>query len=448
MAHSVASRDAEMLKVLDNISFDFGGKLRRNIRILLALGVAGLAWGFLSGHVLYVAQALLINTLFFAGIAHAGLMFSVIFTVTDAFWGRPMKRISEAMAGFAPIGALLFVVLFFFTSYLFEWTDHDKVIHSKEGWLNLPFFTIRNVLLVGLLGVLSYLYLKASVKPDILLARKLKGADAFNNGLANRLVGEAGDFEAVHADSYHYNKQLAPWLGFTYALVCTLIAFDWVSSIDQEWFSTMFGVQYLVANLIGAGAVLIIFSGVFREKFQISEYQTLLRHHDFCKLTFAFTLLWTYMIFSQVIVIWYANIPEETPYMVLRMLSEEWGWMFWVLFVAVFQIPFWGLLSRTACRSIYFSRLIAVELLCGLWLEKYFLVTPSVQENLLDSGHGDSHGQGLSSETVAGFEPVPFLIDLLVGCGFLGLFIISFLAVSKKIPMMAISDYRLFKPSH
>ena len=218
-------------------------------------------------------------------------------------------------------------------------------------------------------------------------------------------------------------------------------------SIDQEWFSTMFGVQFTVSSLIGAGALMLIITGIFRFKFQLTEYLSINRHHDLAKLTFAFCLLWSYMIFSQVIVIWYANLPEETPFLVLRMLSQEWSWLFWTIFFMLFITPFFGLMARTACRSIWFSRVVALVILCGLWLEKYFIITPSLQENALASGHSVSHGAA-STEKIAGFELFPFLVDLFVGIGFLGIFLICFFFFIQRVPLVPISDYRFFKDSH
>ena len=151
----------------------------------------------------------------------------------------------------------------------------------------------------------------------------------------------------------------------------------------------MFGVQYAVANLIGAAAVIMIASGIAQKRFRLEEYITTVRYQDISKLAFSACLLWTYMIFSQVLVIWYGNLPEETPYLILRMQSHEWGWMFWVIMILLFFIPFFGLMSRTACNSIWFSRIIAIIILIGVWFEKYFLIVPSIQENMAaDGGHG------------------------------------------------------------
>ena len=129
------------------------------------------------------------------------------------------------------------------------------------------------------------------------------------------------------------------------------------------------------------------------------------------------------------------------------MLSQEWSWLFWTIFFMLFITPFFGLMARTACRSIWFSRVVALVILCGLWLEKYFIITPSLQENALASGHSVSHGAA-STEKIAGFELLPFLVDLFVGIGFLGIFLICFFFFIQRVPLVPISDYRFFKDGH
>lgn len=434
------SRNDEMKKVLEKslIKFSDSHKL-----LLLLLTFFGVVFFFVTLSVTdpYVAwQAFLINTIYFTGIAHAALMYSVIFTITDAYWGRCMKRIAEALAAFVPIGIVFFFILFLGGKYFFEWYDHDRVIHTKEGWLNYSFFIQRNAVSMILVGALSYFYVKNSLRPDIGYSRTLIPG-IFNNGIANHFTKNYSDDDKEVDKGYFSNIKLAPILGMSYALLSSLIAFDWMMSIDQEWFSTMFGVQHLVSNLLGAGAVLIIVLGIIRKRFNLEDYITLDRYHDICKLTFALGLLWTYMIFSQVLIIWYANLPEETPYLMLRLKSKEWSQLFWFIFFVLFQIPFWGLMSRTACRSVGFSRIIAIDILIGVWLERYIVVAPSILENNFAAGAG---GHGESTGTIASFQFTSMIPDLCIGLGMLGLFLYAFLYVLEKVPMMPISDHRLF----
>jgi Ni/Fe-hydrogenase subunit HybB-like protein len=428
------SRDNEMKALLEQTHFRINDRLQKLLLGFIAIGILGFMVGLIGDRSYLAWQALLVNTMFFGGIALGGLAFSLIFTITGAKWGRPIKRLAEALGAFIPIGALLLCLLFFGADHFFEWMDHDKVIHTKAGWLNFPFFVIRNVVVLGLFVAGSSYYLKTVIRPDVGLAGRLSG---FGNPFADRLVKNYGLQEEEEAVAEKRAKTLATLLALLFFLLCTLLAFDWMMSIDQEWFSTMFGAQYAVSNLIGAAAALLIIAGVARKDFQLDEYITIDRYHDLAKITFAVCALWTYLIFSQILVIWYADLPEETPYLIMRMQSVEWGWMFWVLFFLMFFIPFFGLMSRTACNSIWFSRLIAVEILVGAWLEKYFLIVPSIQENNARAGLIDA-GSGLPGFSLNFY-------DVSITLGVLGIFLLSFFWFLQRVPAVPISDALFFR---
>jgi Ni/Fe-hydrogenase subunit HybB-like protein len=423
------SRDNEMKALLEQTRFSINDRLQKILLGFVVIGIIGFIIGLIGNSSYLAWQALLVNTLYFGGIALGGLAFSLIFTITGAEWGRPIKRLAEALSAFIPIAALLLCLLFFGADHFFEWVDHDRVIHTKAGWLNLPFFVIRNLVVLVLFVVGSLYYLKTVIRPDIGLAGKLNG---FGNTFADRLVKNYGSQEEEQALAEKRAKTIAPILALFFFVFSTLLAFDWMMSIDQEWFSTMFGAQYAIANLIGAAAALLIISGIARKDFQLDEYITIERYHDLAKLTFAVCALWTYLIFSQILVIWYGDLPEETPFLILRMHSVEWGWMFWVLFFLMFFIPFFGLMSRTACNSIWFSRLIAVEVLVGVWLEKYFLIVPSIQENNARAGLIDA------SSGLPGFSPNFY--DISITLGVFGIFLLSCLWFLQRVPAVPISD--------
>ena len=428
------SRDNEMKALLEQTRFRMNDRLQKLLLGFVAIGLIGFIVGLIGNRSYLAWQALLVNTMFFGGIALGGLAFSVIFTVTNAKWGRPIKRLAEAMGAFIPIGALLLCLLFFGADHLFEWMDHDRVIHTKAGWLNFPFFIIRNVAFMGLFVAGSIFYLRTVIRPDIGLAGKLGGS---GNTFADRVGKNYGQQDEEQVRAEKKAKPLATILALLFFLLSTLLAFDWMMSLDQEWFSTMFGAQYAISNLIGAAAALLIISGIARNNYQLDEYISLGRYHDLAKLTFALCALWTYLVFSQILVIWYGDIPEETPFLILRMQSVEWGWMFWVLFFLMFFIPFFGLMSRTACRSIRFSRLIAVVVFVGAWLEKYFLIVPSIQENNARAGIIDASG-GLPGFALNFY-------DVSITLGVLGIFLLCFLWFLKRVPAVPISDPLFFR---
>jgi Ni/Fe-hydrogenase subunit HybB-like protein len=428
------SRDNEMKALLEQTRFSINNRLQKILLGFVLIGIVGFIVGLFGSSSYLAWQALLVNTMFFGGIALGGLAFSLIFTITSAQWGRPIKRLAETLSAFIPIGALLLCLLFFGADHFFEWMDHDKVIHTKAGWLNFPFFIIRNVVVLTVFVAVGSYYLKTVIRPDIGLAGRLSG---FGNPFTKRLVKNYGSQEAEEAAAEKRAKTIAPLLAVLFFVLCTLLAFDWMMSIDQEWFSTMFGAQYAVSNLIGAAAALLIIAGIARKDFQLDEYITIERYHDLAKITFAVCALWTYLVFSQILVIWYGDLPEETPYVIMRMQSLEWSWMFWVLFFLMFLIPFFGLMSRTACNSIWFSRLIAVEVLVGAWLEKYFLIVPSIQENNARAGLIDA------SSGLPGFSPN--LYDVSITLGVLGIFLLSCFWFLQRVPVVPISDALFFR---
>lgn len=440
------SKQEELKQLLENSTFSIPKNFKLGMLILILTGIGTFAAG-LFGHKPELAwQALLINTVFFAGLSHAGIMFSVLCSITGAQWPRPIKRLSEACAAFIPFSWILFAVLFFGAEHLYEWIDPNKVIHSKEAWLNFSFFVKRNVVLILGAGFTSIYYVKVSLRPDIGLAQSL--VDTLKNKFALGTIENYEEQKIEEEKSEKKQKIIAPILAVLYLLFSSIMAFDWIMSLDQEWFSTMFGVQYMVSSLMAAGAFMMIISGIFREKFQLQDYINMDGYHDLAKLTFSACLMWTYMIFSQVIVIWYANLPEETPYMILRMQSHEWGWMFWFICVVLFQVPLWGLMSKTACRSIWFSRIIAVDILIGVWLEKYFLIVPSIQENQVAATSSGSH-HGLTTQASNHLQGFSLnYIDVGIAIGLTALFLLSFLSFLEKVPVFVISDKKLAKTTH
>jgi len=436
------TRNEEMKGLLERVDFKLSGGFKGLLYLFVAVGVVGFIVGTMSGHPHFAWQALLVNTIFFASISFGGLLFSIMWTVTDAKWSRPMKRIAEGAFAFMPVAVILFFVLFFGADYFFEWVDHEKVIHSKAGWLDMGFFVKRNIVMMALLLIGAWIYLKNTLRPDIGLAKKLTG---FGNAFADKFTKGFSSVEEEQEKSFHKGHYIAPIFAFLIALVITLIAFDWMSSIDQEWFSTMYGVQYLAASLIGGMCFINLTTGWARSKYGLEDYVTTVRFHDMGKFIFAFCLLWTYMCFSQVLVIWYGNIPEETPFLILRMQSHEWSWLFWLLTVMMFLVPFFGLLSRTVCNSVWGTRILATEILMGLWLEKYFLIVPSIQENMVAAGaagHG-AHGAAHGPLGLPGWQYNIYDFALTLGVG--GAFLLCFFWFMQRVPALPISDRNFFK---
>ncbi len=371
-------------------------------------------------------QALLINTLFFFGLSYGSLMVSVILTLTQAKWGKPVKRLAESTVLFIPISWILFLILFTGMDHLFLWVDPQHSIPEKTWWLNQPFFVIRNVVLLFITGLIGIAYVGKSLKPDLVYLQNKEPGSL--SGFAKRLLKLVNTRETKGRDS---EIPLAALYAACFIVLCCLVAFDWMMSLDQEWISTAFGFQYTLANLFAACAFLVLGFTLARRNKSLLPYFSLERLNDLSRLLLVCSLLWTYLVFSQILVIWYANLPEGTPYLLLRMKDARWNWMFNLLFVCLFAIPLIGLLTKKACRSPLVSSVVAAISLSGLWLEKYFLTVPTIQLHLERSG----------SISLAYFSVFDVSISLVV----LVVFLLCIYCFLRVFPILPISDPLLSK---
>ncbi len=394
---------------------------------LTMIGMATFVAGFVFEQSLRTWQAVLINAVFWGGMAQAGVLLSAIWQVTDSRWGRPFKRISESFMGFMPFAFLAFMVVLFGANELYEWVSHP--IEAKKGYLNLTFFAWRNA--IGLLIVFGFtwFYVRNAMRPDLAEARKI--VPEWGGAFVSRVLKDYD--HSTQADALALKARcMAPVLIMLHALVFTMVAFDYIMSLDQEWFSTLFGVFFIVGNLYSALALMLILSAWLRKYPAFAEYITLNRFNDLAKLTFGTAMLYTYMVFSQYIVIWYANLPEETPFLVTRSISNTpWRPLFWILVILLFVLPFLSLMPRTICRSPRIASWIAGVLFLGQWWAHYLLIVPSIQDRISDH-----------PSFVFGW------IEIFLTGGFAGVFFLSLFWFLGKSPILPIGDSRLCKTWH
>ena len=423
-----------MKEIAEKSLFKIPENLKRFLWVLVIIGTGMFIAGLTTGgedSVIRTWQAFLINTVFWAGIAHAGILFSVIWQLTDAKWGRPFKRLSEACAAFLPISFLMFVIVFFGSKVLYEWT-HTPFLHHgvavKAGWLNLPFFVSRNIAWLVIIYAVSWWFVKTSIKPDIALARKLLGSD-WGGAFADKVLNGYGEHEDEVIRLEKLSRKIAPALAILYAFGASFLAWDFVMTLDQEWFSTLFGVFFIIGNMHAFMGLMLAISVTVRNRFGMHEYITINRLHDLAKMVFAFSLLWAYMGYTQYLVIWYADMPEETPYLVIRSMELPWALMFLLIIIGVFAIPFIGLLPKTLCRVPNYIRVMGIWVAVWQWFAIYLMVVPSLQH------YGHYH-------VYLGMH------ELLITLGFAGLFFLSYLTFLGKVPILPISDKHLCRSWH
>ena len=388
----------------------------------LCLGAAGVGsaaflYGLFLGDSIRAWQSLLVNFLFFGGLAQAGVAISAIMQVTSSRWGRALKRTSEATAAFLPISFVLLLVLLAGAHSWMPWV-HEPVA-SKQPWLNIPFLVTRQILAALLLGGLSLLYVRHSLRPDI--GQLHESGDHPATGISQRLIAGWRGLEPEREASQRAQGRLAPAILIAYGWVFTLVAFDFFMSLDPHWFSTLAGGFYFIGNLFIGFAFLAMVAVWSRERLRLTEYIGPHQLHDVGKLLFGFCILWAYLFWSQYLVIWYGDLAEETEFIYHRM-HGAWAPVAWTVFAMAFVIPFVVLLSRQVKTRPRALSAIALVCFAGMWLERFILVSPSLW-----------HGEGVP------LGP----IELLVTLGTAGLFVWSYSTFLTVFPVVPLADPRL-----
>ena len=388
-------------------------------RVLLGLAALG-GVAFLAGLVLDAIrawQALLVNFLFFAGLAQAGVVLSCILQVTSARWGRPLKRVAEATVAFLPVAFVLLLVLLLGTAAWAPWV-HDPV-EAKVPWLNIPFFVLRELLAFLVLSGFSLRYVYRSLRPDVGMLHESGERPAA--GLSARLIAGWRDLDTERAVGQRRQTRWAVAVLVTYGWVFTLVAFDFVMALDPHWFSTLLGGYYFIGNLLIGLAFLAIVAATARRRLRIAGYVGRHQLHDLGKLLFGFCILWAYLFWSQYLVIWYGDLAEETEFVYHRM-HGAWKPVAWTVFAMAFAVPFVVLLSRAVKTWAPGLAVVAAVAFAGMWLERFILVAPSLW-----------HGEG-----------VPLgLLEILVTTGVLSLFVVAYTAFLDHFPTVPVSDPRL-----
>jgi hypothetical protein len=329
------------------------------------LGVAGLAGGFALGwnrgdDLQYFFHSYLWSYSFVLSIALGGLFFVLVQHATRAGWSVTVRRSAEFLGSHFGLLFLLFLPILIPTLLgnqynIYHWVHpgggHEgELLARKAPYLNVTFFGVRAIFYFGVWWYLGHYYLKQSLVQD-------KTADA---GITLRL--ERCSYISI----------------IFFAITVTFAAIDWLMSLTPEWYSTIFGIYYFSGGIAGAMAALILIVVACQAIGRLREAVTVEHYHDLGKLLFAFVVFWGYIAFSQYLLIWYANIPEETHWYLLRQ-HGDWKWVSLALLFGQLLIPFAGLLSRHVKRHKYLLAFWAAWVLAMHWLDLYWVVMPSTK---------------------------------------------------------------------
>ena len=310
-------------------------------------------------HVLHQLQnkpwaALYVACIFFLLVTLGVLAFYAIQQVAQAGWSPVLFRVMQGITAYLPVGSVIFFVFLILCglhfNHLFVWLDpevvaHDKLIAAKSGYLNFPFWIIRAA--IFLIGWNLYRY----------YSRK--------NCLAQ---DEAKD------DSY-YKKNFKMSAGFLVFFIVTesIMSWDWIMSVDPHWFSTLFG-WYVFASFIVSAVTTICLISLYLKSKGYLEHVNTSHIHDLAKFMFGFSVFWTYLWFSQFMLIWYANIPEEVTYFKTRI--ELYNLPFFGAVVMNFVFPLLILINTDFKRISWILVMAGTVILLGHYIDFFNMIMP------------------------------------------------------------------------
>jgi hypothetical protein len=354
--------------------------------LLAGVGAVGFLVLLLGAGATRAWQAYFVNWLFWTGLAEAGVLFSASQILSGARWSHPLRRIAEASAAFLPVSFVLFLVLWLGRADVFPWIRSPLMEWPKGFWLRDWFVFGRDGVGLLLMYGLSFWFLYHSLRPDAALLAALR------HGRGGRLYawlargwgapGDAAADAAQLARSQDRLGRLGAALVVVYAVVMSLLAFDLVMALAPHWSSTMLGPYFFLGAWLAALMVLALSTIFWRRHLGLDALITPRTLHDLGKLCFAFTVFWMYLFFSQFIVIWYGNMPEETSAMMLRIAVEPWRSVGIAMVTLVFVVPFWGLMGVKPKQTPVILGTFAVISLLGLWLDRWVFVIPTLNEGL------------------------------------------------------------------
>jgi hypothetical protein len=316
--------------------------------VALALSVVG---AFLNPHQL--SYSWLFAFAFFFTLCAGCFFWTIVHHATDADWSVVVRRQLENIAALLTVLALLFVPILLLRHHLYAWMNippgHEPSLDSKRAYLNWSFFLLRAVLFLGFFAAAALALRRLSVRQD------KDGNPRFT--LSMRKVA----FISLPM----------------FALCLTFGAFDWLMSLNYTWFSTMFGV-YIFAGAAGSSmSLLVLVITALRQAGYLKDVVTLEHYHIMGKWMLAFTVFWAYIGFGQYMLIWYANIPEETQFFITRN-TESWWALSMLLVIGRFFIAFPILLLQSIKKEPRRLCIVAGWIVCMQMLDMYIIVLPAL----------------------------------------------------------------------
>jgi hypothetical protein len=382
-------------------------RFQQRAMMIGAVGLlAGIVGGFIdrpAGEALVLGlspnffRAWLIGFLLCTGLTLGSLGWMMLHHLTGGQWGFVSRRIWEAATRALPLVALFFLVVLLGMPAIFHWSDRalveaSPVLRQKAPYLNVTFFIVR--------AAVYFLYWMVCI---VLLTRWSDGQDR-------------GTIATTPADSVRFRTLSAPGLLF-FVLTVTFAATDWVMSLEPEWYSTIFGLLTVVGQGLTTVAFTIVVLTMLADTPPLAGVVTRKHFHDLGKFMLTFVMLWAYLSFSQFLIIWSGNLPEEIPWYLKRM-QGVWGALAIALIVGHFALPFLLLLSRSLKRNSPLLAKLAVFVIVMRLVDAIWLVGPAYEHQ--------------------GF-PLHWMY-VVIPIGMLGLWVYAFARNLRSRPLLPVND--------
>lgn len=368
----------------------------RNALVFVALASwVALGFGFMQNRQQF-HFSYLVGFAYFSSLSLGALFYVMVQHLTGSAWSVTVRRLMENIMRTVPVALLLVIPVFLGTHQLYEWTHsgaaQDHLLSKKLGFLNDQWFVIRGLIAIGLWSILALRLYSLSRRQD-------------------------GDGSLAYTKSAE--KWSAPGMVVLF-LTASMAAFDWIMSLDPHWWSTMFGVYFLSGGALSFIAALIAICLALRSAGYLTNSIREEHYHDLGKWLFALTVFWAYIAFSQYMLIWYGNLPEETVWFQRRLAGS---WSLWRPFLIFghFFVPFFVLMPRSSKRNLKLLGFFAGWMLFMHYCDLYWQVMPVL------------HGQGFTPNWM---DPVAWVA---IGSAYA----LVFWSGLKQKPLVPVGDPRL-----
>jgi len=312
----------------------------------------------------------LLSNFYFTAIAATSVLIIAIQYLANAGWFTALLRIPQAISAWLPFAFVSFLIIILSSLvsnhggmyYLYVWSHLDEVkkselLTAKQPWLNMPFFAIRMIIYFGLWILISRMYVKQSRLEDA------------NGGILN------------FNRSWKLSAYALPAYGVTFSMAC----WDWLMSLEPEWYSTMYMVNVFASAFVLTWVVIALIAMILQSNGHM-KFINENHYHDLGKFIFAFSVFWAYTWVGQFLLIWYANLPEEIKYFKYRWATYNWHMLWLTNLIMNFVFPFLFLMMRNAKRRTWSLGFAGVILLMCKYSDWYLLVMPKIVGNAAGFG--------------------------------------------------------------